>query len=73
MLDDVIATIRPLDAAAQQAVGVAADLDPVPGLLSCKVARGTADFTARPAGHRPRGESRWGCCQAALPRSVLVC
>jgi nicotinate-nucleotide--dimethylbenzimidazole phosphoribosyltransferase len=30
-------------------VGVAADLDQVPGLLSRKVARGTADFTAGPA------------------------
>ena len=30
-------------------VGVAADLDPVPGLLPRKVGRGTADFTAGPA------------------------
>ena len=30
-------------------VGVAADLEPVPGLLPRKVARGTADFTAGPA------------------------
>ncbi|MEK6441202.1 nicotinate-nucleotide--dimethylbenzimidazole phosphoribosyltransferase [Pseudonocardia sp. T1-2H] len=30
-------------------VGVAADLDPVPGLLPRKVARGTADMTAGPA------------------------
>jgi nicotinate-nucleotide--dimethylbenzimidazole phosphoribosyltransferase len=30
-------------------VGVAADLDPVPGLLPRKVAPGTADFTAGPA------------------------
>src|SRR5947209_4526829 len=30
-------------------VGVAADLDPVPGLLPRKVAHGTADFTAGPA------------------------
>src|SRR5205823_10776090 len=30
-------------------VGVAADLEPVPGLLPRKIARGTADFTAGPA------------------------
>jgi nicotinate-nucleotide--dimethylbenzimidazole phosphoribosyltransferase len=30
-------------------VGVAADLDPVPGLLPRKIGRGTADFTAGPA------------------------
>ena len=30
-------------------VGVAADLDPVPGLLPRKIGRGTADFTAEPA------------------------
>jgi nicotinate-nucleotide--dimethylbenzimidazole phosphoribosyltransferase len=30
-------------------VGVAADLDPVPGLLPRKIARGTADMTAGPA------------------------
>ena len=30
-------------------IGVAADLEPVPGLLPRKIARGTADFTAGPA------------------------
>jgi len=30
-------------------IGVAADLDPVPGLLPRKIGRGTADFTAGPA------------------------
>ncbi len=30
-------------------VGVAADIEPVPGLLPRKIARGTADFTAGPA------------------------
>ena len=30
-------------------VGVAADLEPVPGLLPRKIARGTADFTEGPA------------------------
>ncbi|MBV9379990.1 MAG: nicotinate-nucleotide--dimethylbenzimidazole phosphoribosyltransferase [Streptosporangiaceae bacterium] len=38
-------------------VGVAADLDPAPGLLPRKVAKGTADFTAGPAMTRQQAEA----------------
>ncbi len=46
-------------------VGVAADLDPVPGLLPRKVGRGTADFTTGPAMTRHQA-------QAALTVGVEV-
>ena len=58
-------------------VGVAADLDPAPGLLPRKVGRGTADFTsgagddprAGPpgAGGRPRRGPRPGCGGQPVP------
>ncbi|WP_208825448.1 nicotinate-nucleotide--dimethylbenzimidazole phosphoribosyltransferase [Pseudonocardia alni] len=46
-------------------VGVAAELDPVPGLLPRKVARGTADMTAGPAMTREKA-------RAALEHGVEV-
>src|SRR5690349_23852371 len=40
-------------------VGVAADLEPVPGLLPRKIARGTADFTEGPAMTRDQATAAW--------------